>query len=73
LIRKNVAYYMFGYFALQCWRSNNFWHGINKDAYYWSFFIRFAGQMQRIETARHDQSKTKKILDWTLRRNSFRY
>jgi hypothetical protein len=25
LIRKEVAHYMFGYYAIHCWDSKNFW------------------------------------------------
>jgi len=49
LLNKNIAYYMFGYFALRCWESNNFWAEINRDSYYWSLFKRFVDTMQKIE------------------------
>lgn len=49
LIRKQVAHYMFGYYAIRCWESANFWHGVNRDSFYWSVFRDFAAQMKELE------------------------
>lgn len=49
LIRPSVAHYMFGYFAIRCWRSEHFWHDIARDSSYWALFEDFVIQMQEIE------------------------
>jgi hypothetical protein len=41
LIRKSVAHYMFGYYAIRCWESQNFWRDVNRDSSYWSAFRSF--------------------------------
>lgn len=46
LIRKNVAQYMFGSYAVKCWDSNYFWNNVRKDDIYWSLFNDFAQQMK---------------------------
>jgi len=51
LIRTEVAHYMFGYYAIRCWRSENFWKGVNRDSPYWSLFRDFAVRMERRERA----------------------
>ncbi len=50
LLTDEVAHYMFGYYAICCYESRDFWHGINRDGYYWSLFIDFAKRMKRMET-----------------------
>lgn len=50
MIRRNVAGYMFGYYALLCRRSEHFWPGLNPDSLYWQVFHRFADEMERFET-----------------------
>jgi len=57
LIKQNVAHYFFGYFALHCWESTNFWYldeqsVIDKDAYYWTTFKKFVNEMNKIEKRR---------------------
>ena len=49
LIRKEVAHYMFGYYAIRCWESQNFWGDVDRDSIYWIVFRDFVGQMQDIE------------------------
>lgn len=49
LIKKEVVHYMFGYYALRCWESKEFWVDINKDSFYWILFNEFAEQMKIIE------------------------
>jgi hypothetical protein len=49
LIRKEVAHYMFGYYAILCWESENFWHGIDRESIYWSLFRDFVGEMKRLD------------------------
>ena len=49
LIRKEVAHYMFGYYAIRCWESDNFWSGVNRGSIYWKLFEDFIIQMKDIE------------------------
>lgn len=49
LIRKEVAHYMFGYYAIRCWQSKNFWYNMERDSPYWFLFRKFAIDMQEIE------------------------
>lgn len=49
LINSSTVYYMFGYFAIRCYESQQFWIDINKNSFYWSEFCRFAMEMKAIE------------------------
>ena len=49
MIRPGVAHYMFGYFAILCWESEHFWHGLDRDGRYWSLFKDFAARMTEME------------------------
>jgi len=51
LIRKQVAHYMFGYYAIRCWESEYFWMNVNRESVYWKVFRRFYEQMKQIETS----------------------
>ena len=46
LINENVTLYMFGYFAIRCYDSENFWHNLNREQPLWSLFMDFAKQMK---------------------------
>jgi hypothetical protein len=49
----NVAFYMFGYYAIRCWKSENFWLGgkmLDKNSIYWSLFADFAHKMLVMES-----------------------
>ncbi|AXF86261.1 hypothetical protein DTO96_102007 [Ephemeroptericola cinctiostellae] len=46
LIKPDLAYYMYGYYATKCLESSNFWTNINKNKLFWNVFIRFAEEMQ---------------------------
>jgi hypothetical protein len=35
LIQKEVAHYMFGYYAIRCWENENFWVEVERDSMYW--------------------------------------
>lgn len=64
LIRPSVAHYMFGYYALRCWRSENFWQsaeGVNRKSMYWLVFKDFAEQMQEMEKALQEMEKASKF------------
>jgi hypothetical protein len=49
LMEKRVAHYMFGYHAIRCWKSNNFWSNVNRNSAYWALFRDFAEQMSAFE------------------------
>lgn len=51
LIRRPVAHYMFGYYAIKCWESENFWEGVNRRAIYWALFRDFVDQMREVENS----------------------
>ena len=51
---------MFGYFAIRCAKSENFWYGLNKNQVLWSAFFDFADQMKELELSfRFNRSKFK--------------
>ena len=55
VLKKEVAHYMFGYYAILCWKSDNFWHGIDRNSIYWSLFRDFVSQMELCEKSfKHD-------------------
>lgn len=49
LLKKRIAFYMFGYYTIRCYESKDFWHNLEKDKYYWSLFKRFANEMKQID------------------------
>ncbi|MBA2491984.1 MAG: hypothetical protein H0V34_09855 [Gammaproteobacteria bacterium] len=49
LIRKAVAHYMFGYYAIRCWDSKHFWCDIEKNSIYWTVFREFVEDMKSME------------------------
>jgi len=49
VIRLGVAHYMFGYYAIRCWASENFWSSVNRNSPYWSLFKDFAAVMKTVE------------------------
>jgi hypothetical protein len=51
LIRKSVAHYMFGYYAIRCWESRNFWTDVNRDSSYWAAFRAFVDEMKNLEAS----------------------
>jgi len=70
IIRREVAHYMFGYYAIRCWESDDFWRDVNRNSRYWAVFKNFALEMKDIET-----SKEFKALGETERfpRRSYRF
>ena len=46
LIKAEVAHYMFGYYALLCRDSPDFWSNVNRASPYWSLFHDFCDQME---------------------------
>ncbi|HZQ75075.1 MAG TPA: hypothetical protein VFB08_19335 [Burkholderiales bacterium] len=51
LIRPEVAHYMFGYYAIRCLESKEFWKDLEPNTPYWSLFRDFASRMKKIETS----------------------
>lgn len=52
LVNGDLAYYMFGYYAIKCLESENFWPNINKQDIFWNVFFHFATEMQtRLRTS----------------------
>jgi hypothetical protein len=49
LMKPSVAHYMFGYYAIKCWQSDNFWNGVNRNSPYWWLFRDFAQRMSETE------------------------
>jgi hypothetical protein len=47
LMTDELALYMFGYYAILCNKSENYWHGLNKKQVLWSLFFDFASDMER--------------------------
>jgi hypothetical protein len=47
IIRREVAHYMFGYYAIRCWDSDASWHGVNRNSPYWSLFKNFASRDEK--------------------------
>lgn len=47
LMNDQVSLYMFGYFAIRCYDSKNFWYDLNKEHNLWSAFIDFALRMKK--------------------------
>lgn len=51
IIHKEVSHYMFGYYAIRCWESTNFWAGVNRNSTYWELFRDYVEQMKKIESS----------------------
>lgn len=49
LIREDVAHYMFGYYAIRCWASANFWAGLQRASIYSRVFKDFTARMRAAE------------------------
>jgi hypothetical protein len=67
VMSSDVAYYMFGYYAIKCYHSANFWKGAKlliKDSVYWSLFRQFAAEMEIME---------KKLLAGTIRPEKLKF
>ena len=46
IISKEIVLYMFGYYAIKCWKSKYFWmNNIEKNGFYWLLFNEFASSM----------------------------
>jgi hypothetical protein len=49
LMRRSIAFYMFGYYAIRCFESEDFREGIELESPYYALFRRFAKEMSQIE------------------------
>ena len=49
LLNDSITLYMFGYFAIRCYDSTNFWAGLNRKQPLWSLFMDFAKQQKEAE------------------------
>ena len=45
-INDDVCFYMFGYFAIKCLDSENFWADLNRSHNLWNLFMDFAQHMK---------------------------
>jgi hypothetical protein len=45
-LRARVANYMFGYYAILCWKNDPFWTGLDRDGPYWALLKYFIGWMK---------------------------
>lgn len=67
LIKEEIVHYMFGYYALKCWRCKEFWVDIYKDSFYWVLFNEFAEQMEIIEDKMIKREIVMRILEDKLK------
>ena len=49
LSNKNIAVYMFGYYAKRCWDNKYFWNDVNRHSIYWSAFRSFVELVNNTE------------------------
>jgi predicted helicase len=49
VFRDEVVYYLFGYFAIRCWKSKNFWSDLNRHAPTWGHFRDMVERLEKIE------------------------
>lgn len=61
LIRKEVAHYMFGSYAIMCEDSSYFWQNVDRSDMYWTLFHDFAKNMKN------------EHLTFTFKANTLRY
>jgi hypothetical protein len=51
LIRRAVAHYMYGYYAIACWDSDVFWNDDDRNDPYWCLFKNFVEQSKAYRIA----------------------
>jgi hypothetical protein len=61
VLKPEIAHYMFAYYANICWRSNDFWHDINRESMYWRIFREFVEQMNMLEAKHMTIPQNKKL------------
>jgi hypothetical protein len=66
IIKKQIAYYMFGYHTILCYENKDFWTTeMDLEHRYWTLFRRFAEQMKKIDD--DVQAGREKINEWKFR------
>lgn len=50
LIKAEIAHYMFGYYVVLAAKSEDFWHGLDRESTYWAVFREFAQKMAALES-----------------------
>ena len=59
LISDELVYYMFGYYATRCDRSQSFWNeSFPKDESYWLLFFDFVTRMKLVESSKKQNRST---------------
>lgn len=48
-MKREVAHYMFAYFAIRCWESEKFLEDMNRESPYWALFVYFVEEMKKFE------------------------
>jgi len=61
LIKPEIAHYMFGYYAIECWKNDEFWNDINRESHYWRVFREFVEKMSDLEDRKMTIPLNKKI------------
>ena len=50
VFNDQIVLYSFGYFAIKCWESENFWvAGMNRDDKYWAHFRDFVKRVEKLD------------------------
>jgi len=62
LIKPEITYYMFGYYAIRCWRSQYFWNSVNRDSLYWKIFKDFAIEAIEFEEKNNNFNPNKIVI-----------
>lgn len=51
VFNDEIVYYMFGYYALRCHKSENFWSDLNRNQIQWAHFNDFVKRLEDIESS----------------------
>jgi hypothetical protein len=66
ILKKQIAYYMFGYHTIRCYENKDFWtKEMDRESPYWTLFRRFAQQMKKIDDDVH--TGREKLDRWKFR------
>jgi hypothetical protein len=49
VFNDQIVFYMFGYFALACWRSEHFWWNLNREQQLWAHFRDLVQRLEAME------------------------
>jgi hypothetical protein len=47
-LRPELAFYMFGFEALRCWRNDSFWEGMDRNEW-WRLLRAFVAELETLE------------------------